>query len=195
MRARDKAFDNYVVTVDVATAASRRSRTARASISSSCATAACIGTQPIPPLGANESYAAAFRVQLPHERKRAAVRGRVPLRARFEERAARELHERERPADRDALMRVRLVRRGADEATVTLVAHAAFPDGPLRLRYPTRTGALLRIDGVVRGAFDGKHADDRSAAAARRRTSSCWRSSAARCRSPGFPPATACAGG
>jgi alpha-mannosidase len=54
-------------------------------------------------------------------------------------------------------MRVRLARRGADEATVTLVARAAFPAGPLRLRYPTRTGALLRIDGVVRGAFDGKH--------------------------------------
>ncbi|HEY0382020.1 MAG TPA: glycoside hydrolase family 38 C-terminal domain-containing protein [Candidatus Elarobacter sp.] len=54
-------------------------------------------------------------------------------------------------------MRVRLVQRGADEATVTLVAHATFPDGPLRLRYPTRTGALLRIDGTVRGAFDGKH--------------------------------------
>ncbi len=54
-------------------------------------------------------------------------------------------------------MRVRLVQRGADEATVSLVAHAAFPDGPLRVRYATRTGALLRIDGVVRGAFDGKH--------------------------------------
>jgi alpha-mannosidase len=54
-------------------------------------------------------------------------------------------------------MRVRLVRRGTDEATVTLVARAAFPEGPLRLRYRTRTGALLRIDGVVRGAFDGKH--------------------------------------
>jgi alpha-mannosidase len=54
-------------------------------------------------------------------------------------------------------MRVRLVQRGADEATVALVAHATFPDGPLRLRYPTRTGALLRIDGVVRGAFDGMH--------------------------------------
>ena len=54
-------------------------------------------------------------------------------------------------------MRIRLVRRGADEHTVTLVAHAEFPDGPLRFRYPTRTGALLRIDGVVRGAFDGMH--------------------------------------
>jgi alpha-mannosidase len=55
-------------------------------------------------------------------------------------------------------MRVRLDRRGADEATVTLGGRAVFPDGPLRLRYPTRTGALLRIDGVVRGAFDGMHA-------------------------------------
>jgi alpha-mannosidase len=54
-------------------------------------------------------------------------------------------------------MRVRLARRGADDVTVTLIARAAFPDGALRLRYPTRTGALLRIDGVVRGAFDGKH--------------------------------------
>ncbi|MDQ6941820.1 MAG: hypothetical protein M3169_04795, partial [Candidatus Eremiobacteraeota bacterium] len=50
-----------------------------------------------------------------------------------------------------------LARRGADEATVTLVAHAELPDGPLRLRYPTRTGALLRVDGIVRGAFDGMH--------------------------------------
>jgi alpha-mannosidase len=54
-------------------------------------------------------------------------------------------------------MRVRLDRHGADEATVTLGARATFPDGPLRLRYPTRTGALLRLDGTVRGAFDGMH--------------------------------------
>ncbi|MEA2785936.1 MAG: alpha-mannosidase [Candidatus Eremiobacteraeota bacterium] len=54
-------------------------------------------------------------------------------------------------------MRIRLVQRGADEATVTLVAHADLPDGPLRLRYPTRTGALLRVDGIVRGAFDAMH--------------------------------------
>jgi alpha-mannosidase len=54
-------------------------------------------------------------------------------------------------------MRLRLARRTADERTVTLAARATFPDGPLRLRYPTRTGALLRIDGAVRGAFDGRH--------------------------------------
>ena len=54
-------------------------------------------------------------------------------------------------------MRVGLVRRGADEATVTLSAYTTFPEGPLRLRYATRTGALLRIDGAVRGAFDVMH--------------------------------------
>jgi len=54
-------------------------------------------------------------------------------------------------------MRVRLARRAEDEIAVTLVARAAFPDGPSRLRYATRTGALLRIDGVARGAFDAKH--------------------------------------
>jgi alpha-mannosidase len=54
-------------------------------------------------------------------------------------------------------MRVGLARRASDEVTVTLAARATFPDGPLRARYPTRTGALLRVDGVVRGAFDGKH--------------------------------------
>ena len=54
-------------------------------------------------------------------------------------------------------MRVALTPDAESEAIVTLSAQATFPDGPLRLRYPTRTGALLRIDGVVRGAFDGKH--------------------------------------
>ncbi len=55
-------------------------------------------------------------------------------------------------------MRIPLVQRGADEATVTLAARAELPAGPLRFSYPTRTGAVLRIDGAVRGAFDSKHA-------------------------------------
>ncbi|HTD32354.1 MAG TPA: hypothetical protein VK665_01740, partial [Candidatus Elarobacter sp.] len=55
-------------------------------------------------------------------------------------------------------MRIRLARRAADEATVTLLARATLPEGPLRMRYATRTGALLRVDGAVRGAFDAKHA-------------------------------------
>jgi len=54
--------------------------------------------------------------------------------------------------------RVRLEQRAQTADVVTLGARATFPDRPLRLRYPTRTGALLRIDGAVAGAFDGKHA-------------------------------------
>jgi hypothetical protein len=54
-------------------------------------------------------------------------------------------------------MRLRLARRAEDEAIVMLAARATLPAGPLRMRYATRTGALLRIDGVVHGAFDGKH--------------------------------------
>ena len=55
------------------------------------------------------------------------------------------------------MIRIPLVRRGADDGIVTLAGAAEFPDGPLRLRYATRTGALLRIDGAVCGAFDDKH--------------------------------------
>jgi alpha-mannosidase len=58
-------------------------------------------------------------------------------------------------------MRLRLERRAEDDDTVTLGARAVFEDRPLRLSFATRTGALLRIDGIVAGAFDGKHADCR----------------------------------
>jgi alpha-mannosidase len=54
-------------------------------------------------------------------------------------------------------MRVRLERCGEDAHTVTLRARVDFDGAPARLTYPTRTGALLRIDGVASGAFDGKH--------------------------------------
>ncbi|MGA2392110.1 MAG: glycoside hydrolase family 38 C-terminal domain-containing protein [Candidatus Lustribacter sp.] len=54
-------------------------------------------------------------------------------------------------------MRVRLERCGEDDRTVTLRATVTFDEAPVRLAYPTRTGALLRIDGAVAGAFDGKH--------------------------------------
>ncbi|HEV8019687.1 MAG TPA: glycoside hydrolase family 38 C-terminal domain-containing protein [Candidatus Lustribacter sp.] len=55
-------------------------------------------------------------------------------------------------------MRVRLERCGADDRTVTMRASVTFDGRMTRLTYPTRTGALLRIDGTVAGAFDGKHA-------------------------------------
>ncbi|HZO93534.1 MAG TPA: glycoside hydrolase family 38 C-terminal domain-containing protein [Candidatus Baltobacteraceae bacterium] len=54
-------------------------------------------------------------------------------------------------------MRLRFARRAEDEAIVVLGARAALPPGPLRMTYGTRTGALLRVDGVVHGAFDLMH--------------------------------------
>jgi alpha-mannosidase len=46
-----------------------------------------------------------------------------------------------------------------DGTIVTLHTGALRRDtpGPIELRYPTRTGALLRLDGVVCGAFDREH--------------------------------------
>src|SRR5471032_501739 len=58
-------------------------------------------------------------------------------------------------------MQLRLQRRAEDDDTVTLGASAVFENRPLLLRYATRTGALLRIDGAVAAAFDGKHPDCR----------------------------------
>jgi len=55
-------------------------------------------------------------------------------------------------------MRVRLERCAEDARTVTLRATIAFGGRSMRLTYPTRTGALLRIDGAVAGAFDSMHA-------------------------------------
>jgi len=55
-------------------------------------------------------------------------------------------------------MRLQLVPRERSQATVTLSTTATFPAEPVRLTYATRTGALLRIDGVARGAFDLQHA-------------------------------------
>jgi alpha-mannosidase len=52
---------------------------------------------------------------------------------------------------------VRLEERAATADTVTLGARVAFGSGPMQLAYRSRTGALLRIDGAVAGAFDGKH--------------------------------------
>jgi alpha-mannosidase len=53
---------------------------------------------------------------------------------------------------------VRLAQLAVTADTITLGARVNFSDGALRLGYRTRTGALLRIDGVIAGAFDGKHA-------------------------------------
>lgn len=52
---------------------------------------------------------------------------------------------------------VRLAQRAQTPHSITFGAQTTFADRPLRLGYRTRTGALLRIDGAVAGAFDGKH--------------------------------------
>jgi hypothetical protein len=66
----DKTRDNYIVTVDVknrgAVAQPEDTRQHLALVRDGTV----IGTQSIPSLGANDDYAAAFRVQLPHQRKR-----------------------------------------------------------------------------------------------------------------------------
>jgi len=56
-----------------------------------------------------------------------------------------------------ALGGVRLERRAQTADVITLGARIAFAGESLRVAYPTRTGALLRIDGVAAGAFDAKH--------------------------------------
>ena len=70
-RAAEKAFDNYVVTIDVTNRGSAPQPNFTSQHLALVRDRVVIGTQPIPPLAANESYAAAFRVQLLHERPRA----------------------------------------------------------------------------------------------------------------------------
>jgi hypothetical protein len=71
VRAADKAFDNYVVTIDVTNRGAAPQPNFTGQHLALVRDRVVIGTQPIPPLAANESYAAAFRVQLVHERDRA----------------------------------------------------------------------------------------------------------------------------
>jgi len=71
VRAADRDYDNYVVTIDVTNRGSAPQPNFTSQHLALVRDRVVIGTQPIPPLAANESYAAAFRVQLVHERKRA----------------------------------------------------------------------------------------------------------------------------
>jgi hypothetical protein len=70
VRAADKARDNYVLSVDVknrGVAAQPDDTQQHLAVVRDGNT---VGTQPIPALGPNQSYLAAFRIQMPHERKR-----------------------------------------------------------------------------------------------------------------------------
>lgn len=71
VRARDAGFDNYVVAVDVRNRGVASQPPETVQHLELVRDGARIGTQPVPSLGANQSYVAAFRVQLPHQRKRA----------------------------------------------------------------------------------------------------------------------------
>ncbi|MEA2785937.1 MAG: hypothetical protein QOF71_2041 [Candidatus Eremiobacteraeota bacterium] len=71
VRAADKAYDNYVVTIDVTNRGTAPQPNFTSQHLALVRDRVVIGTQPIPPLAANASYAAAFRVQLVHERNRA----------------------------------------------------------------------------------------------------------------------------
>ena len=66
----DKTRDNYIVTVDVKNRGVAAQPEDTQQHLALVRDGAVLGTQSIPSLGANDTYAAAFRVQLPHQRKR-----------------------------------------------------------------------------------------------------------------------------
>jgi hypothetical protein len=70
VRASDKARDNYVVTVDVKNRGVAPQPEGTEQHLALVRDGSVVGTQPLPALGAGESYAAAFRLQLLHQSKR-----------------------------------------------------------------------------------------------------------------------------
>ena len=74
VRARDRAFDNYVVTIDIENRGRANQPDGTQQHLELAQHDRVLGTQPVPPLGAGESYAAAFRVRLPHAGRRAPFR-------------------------------------------------------------------------------------------------------------------------
>ena len=71
VRSNDRDIDNYLFEADIknrGTAAQPDNTRQHLAL---VRDGAVIGTQPVPGLDAGESYAAAFRVRLPHQRKRA----------------------------------------------------------------------------------------------------------------------------
>jgi hypothetical protein len=71
VRAIDRTMDNYVVTVDVRNRGVAGQTPDVRQHLEMIRGGAVIGSQPIPPLGATQDYPAAFRLQLPHQGKRA----------------------------------------------------------------------------------------------------------------------------
>jgi hypothetical protein len=71
VRANDRALDNMIVTVDVTNRGVSAQLPQTQQHLELVRDRAVLGTQPIPGLGPQQSYAAAFRIQLPHQKKRA----------------------------------------------------------------------------------------------------------------------------
>jgi len=69
----DRTLDNYIVTVNVQNQGTAGQRPGVNQHLDLLINQKAAGTQPIPGLGANESYPAAFRFQLPHQRHRKPV--------------------------------------------------------------------------------------------------------------------------
>ena len=70
VRANDRTKDNYLVSVVVRNRGVANQPDGTKQHLELVRDGAAIGTQPIPSLGANQSYLAAFRVQLPHHAHR-----------------------------------------------------------------------------------------------------------------------------
>lgn len=70
VRARDGAFDNLIVTVDVKNRGDAGQPTSTQQHLDLLQDDRVLGSQPIPGLGAQQNYIAAFRMRVPHQRKR-----------------------------------------------------------------------------------------------------------------------------
>jgi hypothetical protein len=70
VRARDRAFDNLIVTVDVTNRGTSAQLPETKQHLSVVEDGVVLGSQPIPGLGPNQSYLAAFRIQVRHQKKR-----------------------------------------------------------------------------------------------------------------------------
>lgn len=73
VRALDRTYDNNIVTVDVRNNGVAAQSPGIRQHLDLLIRSAVAGSQPIPPLGADESYAAAFRFQVRHEKPRRPV--------------------------------------------------------------------------------------------------------------------------
>lgn len=71
VRASDRTRDNYVVSVDIMNRGIAAQPNDTRQHLELARDGQAIGSQPLPALGPDQSYTAAFRVQLPHAKKRA----------------------------------------------------------------------------------------------------------------------------